>query len=101
MTNEAPFRRCALEAVLAAAAGRPPITKLRPLSRTPALGGLKRSFVSVPAQKVVGENVCAARREFLQQATGCFALALVAAGLPRELLALPIGSVEGRTVGNE
>src|ERR1017187_313062 len=51
MTNEASYRRCALEAVLAAAAGRPPITKLRPLSRTPSLGGFRRSFVSVSSQK--------------------------------------------------
>jgi nitrite reductase/ring-hydroxylating ferredoxin subunit len=46
-------------------------------------------------------DLCGARREFLQRTTSCFALALVAAGLPRELLAMPIGSIEGRTVGSE
>jgi Rieske Fe-S protein len=42
-----------------------------------------------------------ARRAFLQT-SGCFALALVAAGvLPRELLARPIGTVTGTTSGQE
>jgi nitrite reductase/ring-hydroxylating ferredoxin subunit len=41
------------------------------------------------------------RREFLCRTSGCFALALTAVGVPREVWALPVRMIEGRGAGRD